>query len=81
MHTILQRRVSVRFWPAREAIAEVFGYGPGALVGRLLDTLITWQERATQRHALATLDDRILKDVGLGRADVAIEVSKPFWRA
>jgi len=50
------------------------------LVG-FVDLLITWQERAMQRHRLAGLDERGLKDVALSRADIAPEIGKPFWRA
>ena len=50
------------------------------LIG-LVDLLIAWQERAIQRHRLAGLDERGLKDVALSRADIAPEVAKPFWRA
>lgn len=53
-------------WPARWA-------------GLLFDLLLRWQDRAGQRHALAALDDRMLKDVGLTRVDVYREVRKPFW--
>ena len=53
---------------------------PLNLVSRVFGRLIVWQERANQRHALATLDDRQLKDIGLSRADVVREISKPFWR-
>jgi uncharacterized protein YjiS (DUF1127 family) len=42
-------------------------------------TVLEWQERARQRHRLAELDDRMLKDIGLTRADVTREVEKPFW--
>ncbi len=45
-----------------------------------LDTLLLWQERSRQRHALAQLSDRMLRDIGIGRADVAAECAKPFWR-
>ena len=48
---------------------------------RALRTLLTWQERDRQRHALAQLDARMLKDIGLSRADVALELRKPFWHA
>jgi uncharacterized protein YjiS (DUF1127 family) len=42
-------------------------------------TLLRWQELARQRRALAQLDDRMLKDIGLSRADVAREVGRRFW--
>ena len=47
----------------------------------LLATLLLWHDRATQRRALAELDDRLLKDLGLSRVDVTRETSKPFWQA
>ena len=46
----------------------------------VLDTLLTWQERAFQRRALSELNDRMLKDIGLSAADAQNEVRKPFWR-
>jgi uncharacterized protein YjiS (DUF1127 family) len=51
------------------------------LVGGALTLAYGWHERIRQRHALARLDDRILRDIGLSPADVEGEVSKPFWRA
>lgn len=54
--------------------------GAGALAVRTLDLLVGWQERAQQRYMLASLDDRNLRDMGISRADVAQETSKPFWR-
>lgn len=39
-----------------------------------------WMERARQRRQLARLDEFQLKDIGLSRADVEKEVSRPFWR-
>ena len=50
-----------------------------ASVLKILDGLVTWQERARQRHALQSIDDRGLKDIGLSRADVVRESRKPFW--
>jgi len=41
--------------------------------------VLAWQVRARERKHLATLDDRILRDVGLSRADTLRESSKPFW--
>lgn len=53
-------------------------------VGRLLvgtlRTLVLWHERAVQRRALARLDERGLKDIGVTRDQVLREIAKPFWR-
>ena len=48
------------------------------VIGR---TLVLWQDRARQRAHLASLDHRMLRDIGLSPADVAGEASKPIWRA
>lgn len=48
---------------------------------RSIDRFLAWQERAHQRHNLAQLSDGMLADIGLNRADVDMEVSKPFWRS
>ena len=45
----------------------------------IVTTLHVWQGRARQRRELQQLDDRMLKDIGLTRADVEREVNKPFW--
>ena len=37
-------------------------------------------DRWQQRQALMRLDEHLLKDIGLSRADVENEVRKPFWR-
>lgn len=46
--------------------------------------LILWlldlSERRRQRAALMSLDDRLLKDIGLTRADAEREYDKPLWR-
>ena len=42
---------------------------------------LAWLERARQRRQLRELGDHMLKDIGLSRADVEAEASKPFWRA
>ncbi|MFZ5792325.1 MAG: DUF1127 domain-containing protein [Pseudomonadota bacterium] len=44
------------------------------------DVLIGWQQRAQERSHLLMLDDRMLRDIGLTRADVEHEANKPFWR-
>ncbi len=47
---------------------------------RALDALALWQERAAGRAHLAQMDERMLKDMGIGRAEADREVQKPFWR-
>ncbi len=76
---------------ATAATAALAGGGPAfdratmvrrlsaAAIG-LFDTLLEWQERERQRRHLMALDDRLLRDMGIGRADVEFEASKPFWK-
>ena len=45
-----------------------------------VDLLLTWQHRARDRQQLQSLSDHMLRDIGLTRADVFAEASKPFWR-
>ncbi len=47
---------------------------------RILDTLLLWQERHSQRRQLMRMDDRLLKDIGVSRARARAEFDKPFWR-
>jgi uncharacterized protein YjiS (DUF1127 family) len=48
---------------------------------RVLHTLWRWHERARQRRHLRFLSDHMLRDLGLTRAEVQVEGSKPFWRS
>ncbi|TDQ80512.1 uncharacterized protein DUF1127 [Dongia mobilis] len=41
---------------------------------------LAMMERRRQRHALARLDEHLLKDIGLTACDVERETSRPFWR-
>jgi uncharacterized protein YjiS (DUF1127 family) len=49
-------------------------------VGRAIDLLLVWQQRSRDRRQLESLSDYMLRDIGLTRADVFAEASKPFWR-
>ena len=49
-------------------------------VSRAIDLLLIWQQRARDRRQLESLSDHMLRDIGLTRADVYAEASKPFWR-
>lgn len=46
-------------------------------IRRPLKALRTWRRRARVRRYLSTLDDHMLADIGLNRADV----NKRFWQA
>ena len=50
------------------------------LAAQAVDLLLVWHERVRQRRQLQGLNDHMLRDIGLGRADVAAEITKPFWR-
>jgi uncharacterized protein YjiS (DUF1127 family) len=43
-------------------------------------TLWFWLERSRQRRALAKLDDRLLRDIGLARDEARRECANPFWK-
>lgn len=47
---------------------------------RALATVRQWPQRLRQRQALACLDERLLRDVGLTVDQAREEASKPFWR-
>jgi uncharacterized protein YjiS (DUF1127 family) len=76
MHTIVRaERLSDRT-PAPAELGSV----RRSRVGSLLRRILTWLERVRQRQALLALDDWVLKDIGLSRADVMREGDKPFWQ-
>jgi uncharacterized protein YjiS (DUF1127 family) len=66
---------------ADAARRESIGTTLGRLAVRAVDMLLTWQERTAARRHLSGLDDRLLADMGLSRADASRETDKPFWRA
>ncbi|MDX1432191.1 MAG: DUF1127 domain-containing protein [Gammaproteobacteria bacterium] len=52
-----------------------------APIAWVVATLHAWRRRAKERAALAALDDRLLDDIGITRAQARAEVDKPFWRS
>lgn len=55
--------------------------GPAAGVWIVFRELLTvWHSRARQRRGLAELEPRLLRDIGLSRADAILEAAKPFWQ-
>lgn len=42
--------------------------------------ILAWMERARERRQLVSLNDTMLKDLGISRADAEREYPKPYWR-
>jgi len=62
--------------------------GAGGFVSRLtrlplmlIQILYVWQQRLDGRNRLHAMDNRLLADMGLNRADADREAALPFWRA
>lgn len=47
----------------------------------LLARIINMVSLHRQRRKLATLDDALLSDIGISRADALREAARPFWDA
>jgi uncharacterized protein YjiS (DUF1127 family) len=57
--------------------------GPRRVFERAAATLRQWGCRIRSRRQLRSaceLDDRLLRDIGLRRAELHREIAKPFWR-
>lgn len=65
--------------PQQDRIRE-WRYGPRAVLSQISATLSEWRRRRRVRIELAMLDDRMLSDIGVSRADIWREINKPFWR-
>ncbi|WP_428524380.1 DUF1127 domain-containing protein [Roseibium sp.] len=46
----------------------------------LVRLVLQWMAVARSRRELASLTDDQLKDIGLKRSDVLVEIEKPFWQ-
>ena len=64
--------------------APVPSVGPradwGSAMRRVWAVLAYWLDRSRQRHRLLSLDDRMLSDIGISRADAEWEYRKWFWQ-
>ena len=47
---------------------------------RAASLLREWRRRRRDRALLASLDDRMLRDIGVSRGEIWEEINKPFWR-
>ncbi len=46
----------------------------------LHQVVLEWRQWHRARHELESLDDSLLRDIGLSRGESGFEASKPFWR-
>ncbi|MEQ8604599.1 MAG: DUF1127 domain-containing protein [Marivibrio sp.] len=53
---------------------------PVGWIAMLWAALRRWQERAESRSHIRELDARLLRDIGVSRAEIESEIAKPFWR-
>lgn len=67
-------------WAQKIAPEEEAPRRVAPLLRRAAAEVGTWMTRARGRRALAELEDRLLRDVGLSRDDARRESAKPCWR-
>jgi uncharacterized protein YjiS (DUF1127 family) len=65
---------------ARNRPASLWAASVVDAILRAADGLARYHRRAQERRALYRMDDYMLHDIGISRADVELEASKPFWR-
>ena len=51
------------------------------VIENAVEGVLTWQRRYKDRMHLLSLDERMLRDIGVSLVDVDREASKPFWRS
>ncbi len=73
---IVRRSNHIRQRPSLRALRRWLREAPTQIVALLRE----WRERRRSRAELASLDERMLRDIGVSRADVWHEINKPFWR-
>lgn len=64
-----------------QAVSANRPIGLQRLATKAFQWLYAAYERQRQRNALLKLDDRMLSDIGVSRADAEREGGKPFWKA
>jgi uncharacterized protein YjiS (DUF1127 family) len=50
------------------------------ILGLIVATVREWRRRRVARGELASLDERMIRDIGLDPGIVDYEVSQSFWR-
>ena len=74
-------------FPARRSAAAVAATRTRTALDELGDaaqsfvaTLRVWRRRLRERDQLSRMDDRLLKDIGITRAEALRLSDKPFWK-
>jgi uncharacterized protein YjiS (DUF1127 family) len=75
-----ENRMTARDAGGRDLPTEASRAGLSDVGGDLVELALVWLQRIRERRQLDSLGDHMLKDLGISRADVDREVSKPFWR-
>jgi uncharacterized protein YjiS (DUF1127 family) len=65
---------------ARRPVQEPWLRQASRAIERAVDAILTWRERVRMRRQLLSLDDRLLKDIGITRLQAQSEAEKPFWQ-
>jgi uncharacterized protein YjiS (DUF1127 family) len=80
MHTIINARAADGLFMRTALFAGAIFEVAASYVLYLAMLVLAWQERVRERRALNALDDRLLRDIGISRADADRELRKPFWQ-
>lgn len=51
-----------------------------AFARKIIHTINVWTSRSRERYHLGQMSNHLMQDIGLTRADVALEVNKYFWQ-
>jgi uncharacterized protein YjiS (DUF1127 family) len=72
----------IRFEDVGGRVAELRrpAHSVGTAAVRVFGALREWRRRSKDRALLAALDDRMLTDIGISRAEAEFLANKPFWR-
>ena len=65
---------------ASQSLGLLHRCGLAYLGAAAVRAVLFWMERSRQRRALAELDDRLLRDIGLTREEALQECANPFWK-
>jgi uncharacterized protein YjiS (DUF1127 family) len=66
--------------PERAGRAARFRILLGRTRARVVEHVISWDQRRRDRRRLASLDDRMLRDIGIDRATAGSDSTSSFWR-